>query len=143
MSLSVDTNILVYALNTRSDVHHAARRFLESISERDDVVIAENVLIELYLLIRNPTVFPAPYAADEATAVCRRFRSNPHWRVIECRPVMDRVWGAVAAAKFPRRRIIDLRLGFTLLAAGVSEFATRNADDFADIGFTRVFDPLA
>lgn len=76
MSLSVDTNIFVYALNRNSDVHASARTFLGILAARTDVVIAEQALVELYLLIRNPTVFPNPYPAAEAVRVCRDLRGN-------------------------------------------------------------------
>jgi predicted nucleic acid-binding protein len=76
MRLSVDTNTFVYAQNRNSDVHESARTFLESIAARTDVVIAEQALVELYLLIRNPTVFPNPYPAAEAVRVCRDFHGN-------------------------------------------------------------------
>lgn len=142
MSLSVDTNILVYALNENSDVHGPARSFLESLEPRTDVVIAELTLVELYLLIRNPTIFPNPYPAPEAVEACRAFARNPNWRVVECRPVMERVWGVASEGDFARRRIIDARLAFTLRAAGVTEFATRNTVHFEGFGFDRVFDPL-
>lgn len=142
MSLSVDTNIFVYALNRSSDVHESARTFLEILAARTDVVIAEQALVELYLLIRNPTVFPNPYPAAEAAGICHEFRTNPSWRIVECRPVMERVWDVAGKSDFARRRIIDARLAFTLRAAGVTEFATRNAADFAGFGFKRVFDPL-
>ena len=142
MALSVDTNILVYALNQDSDVHELARGFLESLAPRTDVVIAEPALVELYLLIRNPTIFPNPYPAAQAVDACRTFARNPNWRIVECRPVMERVWDAAGEPDFARRRVIDARLAFTLRAAGVTEFATRNTDHFADFGFERVFDPL-
>ena len=89
-----------YALNEDSDVHEPARRFLESLAPRTDVV------------------------------------------VVECRPVMERVWGVAREADFARRRIIDARLAFTLRSAGVTEFATRKTAHFAGFGFERVFDPL-
>ena len=142
MSLSVDTNILVYALNEDSDVHEQARGFLESLAPRTDVVIAELTLVELYLLIRNPTVFPNPYPAPEAVKACRAFTRNPNWRIVESRPVMERVWGVASEGEFARRRIIDARLALTLRAAGVTEFATRNAAHFTGFGFERVFDPV-
>jgi toxin-antitoxin system PIN domain toxin len=142
MSLSVDTNIFVYALNRNSDVHASARTFLENLAARTDVIIAEQALVELYLLIRNPTVFPNPYPATEAAGICHGFRTNPNWRIVECRPVMERVWDVAGKRDFARRRIIDARLAFTLRAAGVTEFATRNTGDFAGFGFQRVFDPL-
>jgi len=40
------------------------------------------------------------------------------------------------------RRIIDTRLGLTLLHHGVSEFATTNKKDFAGLGFQRLWNPL-
>ncbi len=82
MSLSVDTNIIVYALNQDSDVHEPARRFLESLAPRTDVVIAELTLVELYLLIRNPTIFPNPYPAPQAVEVCRAFSRKSNWRIV-------------------------------------------------------------
>ena len=143
MALAVDTNILVHALNIRSDRHGQARDFLTSIADRKDVVISEHVLVELYLLVRNPAVFSKPYTADAAVSACKRFRSNPNWRVVECRGVMDQVWRHAGATEFARRRIIDLRLGLTLRSAGVTEFATCNTRHFEGLGFDRVFDPFA
>jgi uncharacterized protein len=140
---SIDTNILVYALNRDSDVHEQAREYVSSLSSRTDVVLAEQSLVELYLLIRNPAVFARPLPAGEAAAVCRRYRSNPNWRIVECRPIMDRVWELAADRNFARRRIIDARLGLTLVAAGVTEFATRNTGDFEGFGFKRVYDPFS
>lgn len=142
LALSIDTNIFVYALNKDSDVHEQARSFLRQASIRSDVVISELVLVELYLLIRNPTVFPHPYDAPGAAAACQSFRTNPSWQIVECRPVMKRVWHHASRPGFPRRRIIDLRLAYTLHAAGVDTFATRNVSDFTDLELFHVFDPL-
>jgi len=141
-AISVDANILVYSLNQDCDVHEPARLFMHQLATRTDVVIADQTLVELYLLIRNPAVFSHPYEAGAASEVCHRFRSNPRWRLIECRPIMNDVWSIASRDEFPRRRIIDVRLGLTLVSAGVTEFATRNIDDFVGLGFLRVFDPL-
>ena len=87
-------------------------------------------------------IFPDPYPALDAVEACRAFGRNPNWRIVECRPVMERVWDVASAPDFTRRRIIDARLAFTLRAAGVTEFATRNTDHFAGFGFDRIFDPV-
>jgi len=142
MALAIDTDIFVYALNSDSDVHEQARSFVLEAAGRDDVVVAELVLVELYLLIRNPAVFPRPYSATEAADACLRLRQNPRRQVVECRPVMSQVWSDIAQAQFARRRIIDVRLARTLRAAGVRRFATRNVADFADLGLFQAFDPL-
>ena len=140
---SVDANIIVYALNADMVEHGAAQGFLRELAERDDVVIAEQTLVEVYLLVRNPTVFKRPFSAEEAVAVCRRYRQNPRWQVVECESVMEQVWRDAGRAGFARRRIIDARLGHTLRTAGVREFATSNVDHFQDCGFSRVWDPIS
>ncbi len=140
--ISVDANIMVYALNENMPEQQRAWNLLLDLSARDDVVIAEQVLVEVYLLIRNPVVFPRPCSSEDAAQVCQVFRSNPRWRLVDCAPVMDDVWRHAAAPSFARRRIIDARLALTLRAAGVTEFATQNAKDFAEFGFDRVWDPL-
>jgi uncharacterized protein len=141
--LSVDTNIIVFSLNRSMAQHVPARRLMEELASRDDVAIAEQVLVEVYLLVRNPAVFAQPYPAQEAVAACQAYRANPRWRLIDCEPVMDDVWRRAGSAAFARRRIIDTRLAFTLRAAGVTEFATHNVADFDGFGFDRVWDPLS
>jgi toxin-antitoxin system PIN domain toxin len=141
--ISFDTNIVIYALNKTALEHVRAYAFLTELAGEDRVVIAEQTLVEVYLLIRNPSVFPNPYSPAEAAAVCQAYRANPNWKLVECEPVMAEVWKHAADPGFARRRIIDTRLALTLLRAGVKEFATRNVKDFRIFGFDRVWDPTA
>jgi hypothetical protein len=73
--------------------------------------------------------------------MCRDYRSNPHWRLIENAPVMEGVWPVAGQMGFARRRIIDLRLARTLQHHGVTELATANVKDFEGLGFGRVWNP--
>lgn len=107
------------------------------------MVIAELVLVELYLALRNPAIMATPLDAAGAVAECQWFRMHPRWALVEQADVMDDVWKDAAGRDFARRRIIDARLARTLLAHGVTEFATANARDFQDFGFARVWNPLA
>jgi len=141
--ISVDTNILLYAQNSDCPEHPAAHQFLTDIADRDDVAICELVLVEFYLLLRNPAVLSSPLPGSQAVAVCRAFRTNPNWRLIENAPIMSRVWEGAQAESFARRRIIDLRLALTLQHHGVDEFATANLKDFQGVGFERVWNPVA
>jgi toxin-antitoxin system PIN domain toxin len=140
--ISVDTNILLYAQNADCPEHGAAWAFLEEIGPRQDVAICELVLVELYLLLRNPAVVKQPLEPGEAAEVCRGYRSNPRWRLIDSAPVMERVWDAAGGPEFARRRIIDLRLALTLQHHGVTELATANVKDFEGLGFARVWNPV-
>lgn len=143
MKISFDTNIVVHACNHASPVQPVAVQFLESLALRSDVVVSEFILVELYLKLRNGKIFPDPMTAPEAAAVCQAFRSNAHWELTSDAPIMDEVWKRAKKEDFAIRRIVDLRLGLSLVRHGVSEFATANTKDFSDVGFARVWNPLA
>ncbi len=140
--LSLDTNILVYAQNSDCQEHVRAFAFVADCADRDDIAICELVLVELYLLLRNPAVISTPLPAAEAASVCRSYRRNPRWRLVENAPVMNDVWGHASEESFARRRIIDARLALTLRHHGVTELATANVKDFNGFGFERVWNPL-
>ena len=140
--IGIDTNILIYARATGSPWKKEAGAFLEGLAADTDVVVAELILVEYYMALRNPAVFSPPLGAKEAAAECRIFRHHPSWALVEHADVMDRVWREAAKAGCSRRRIIDIRLAFTLQAHGVTQFATANTKDFAGLGFDRVWNPL-
>ncbi len=140
--IGIDTNILIYARVTASPWQAAAITFLENLATNPNVVIAEYVLVEFYLALRNPAVVSVPLEPGEAVTECGMFRRHPCWAVGEEVPVMDRVWKEASQPGFARRRIIDARLAFTLQAHGVTEFATVNVKDFQAFGFQRVWNPL-
>ena len=141
--ISIDTNVLLFSLNRDCPEHPAARRFIEACAGRADVAIAELVLLELYVLLRNPAVVSRPLEAGDAAELCQSFRRHPRWAVVDATDVMERVWAAAARPGVARRHVLDARLANTLLDHGVSELATRNTRDFEGFGFARVFDPVA
>lgn len=140
--ISVDTNILLYAYNLDSPEQERAYRFLCDLSPREDVLICDLVLVELYILLRNPAVIEHPLTAGEATEVCRSYRRHPKWRLVENAPVMETVWELAGHHEFPRRRIFDARIALTLLHHGTTELATANTKDFQTFSFQRIWNPL-
>jgi len=142
--ISCDTNILYAAYNESSPEHTAAYTFIHEHRTNPEFVLCEQVLMEFYCLLRNPSLKMA-LSAEEAVQVVHAFRTNPKWRVVDMilqhREGMNRVWKKAAERNFAYRRIFDLRLAETLISNGVDMFATRNLKDFADCGFKRVFDP--
>ena len=143
MKISFDTNIAVYACNESCPEQAAAVEFLNSLSLRQDVVVSEFMLVELYLKLRNGRIFHDPMTAAEAVAVCQGFRSNANWELVNDGPEMDFVWEQAAKRDFAVRRIVDLRLGLSLVKFGVTDFATANIKDFQGMGFVKVWNPLA
>ena len=143
--VSCDTNILFAASSPEDAKHEPARAFIEAHADDSHFAIAEQVLVELYCLLRSPVVQKRPLSASEAVAVISAYRHNPAWTVIDIPPtpeVMNAVWRRAAAKNFARRRIHDVRLAETLKHWGVDEFHTRNTRDFADLGFRILSNPL-
>ncbi len=140
--ISIDTNILLYAQNKDCREHPAAYNFVLECSLRDDLLLCELVLVELYVLLCNPSVIKRPLSSAQAVEVCQIYRQNPKWRLVENAPVMAAVWEQANRSNFPRRRIFDLRLALTLRHHGVTDLATANTRDFKDFGLNRVWNPL-
>ena len=141
--LSFDTNIAVHAANTTSPLHQRAYDFIASLGARGDVAVCELLLAEVYLKLRNERIFKKPLAASQAAAVCRTYRQNRSWMLVDSAPVMDEVWRFSATRGFAFRRIIDYRLALTLIHHGVRELATTNMKVFQELGFDRVSNPLS
>lgn len=140
--LGIDTNILAYARLSDSCWHAKAAEFLDDLADRQDVVISEHVLLELYLLLRNETIISPPLSAAAAVAEVQVLRTHPHWQLVDAADVMKNVWPLAAMEGFARRRIVDIRLAKTMQAHGVRDFATTNTKDFEGLGFRRVWNPL-
>ena len=144
--LSLDTNILLPAVETRNPAHGQAAGFLDSLQLRDDVAICELMLLELYCLLRNPVVLVKPLSANAAVEVCEAFRHHPRWQLIglpaDGRAFHDGLWPRLREHSFARRRAFDWRAALALLQQGVTEFATVNEKDFRGFGFKRVWNPL-
>ena len=144
--MSCDTNVLFAAVNPDDANHAIACEFLNDHANDSNFVLAEQVLVELYALLRNPTIQRKPLSAKEAVAVVGSFRRNPSWAIVDVPSdpsVMGEVWHMAARQNFARRRIHDVRLGMTLKYWNVDEFYTRNVRDFGDVGFQRLADPFA
>ena len=102
------------------------------------------MLLEVYSLLRNPTLCPRPLDSIDAAAVISSLRQHPVWRRIDyTSAVANDLWTLAAQPAFPYKRIYDARLALTLRHHGVTEFATRNTKDFQGFGFKLVWDPLA
>ncbi|MCX6937501.1 MAG: PIN domain-containing protein [Verrucomicrobia bacterium] len=144
---SIDTNLLFYALQVTCPEHTRARDFLNAQTTRTDFALCELVLTELYVQLRNPATARQPLTPEAAVALIQRFRTHPTWSLLDYpgydSGAADALWQHAAAPQFARRRIYDARLALTLRHHGVTEFATANVKDFADFGFTRVWNPLA
>jgi toxin-antitoxin system PIN domain toxin len=142
--ISVDTNVLLYSLNPDSIWHEAAVRFLRKNLGVPTVRVAitDYVLVELYVLLRNPAVMAKALTAKAARDLVTAYWDVPNVLRIENANVMDEVWRLAGSRDFARRRVFDARLALTLRHGGVTQFATANVNDFEGWGFEKVWNPL-
>jgi len=142
--LTVDTNLLIHAADPDSPHHECARDFFYEVDAGgEEFVLCELVLVELYMQLRNPAIFPRPYTAKESAAYCQALKRNPAWRCVDYDPlVAPKLWQWAMTSKAGFRQIIDARIAFTLLHHGVTRFATANVKHFKEFGFAKVWNPL-
>ena len=140
--ISFDTNLLFPSLEPSHPDHTGARAFIQSLP-KDGAAICELVLVEVYVLTRNPAMCGRPLDGPSAVALIRTLRTNPDWRLIDYPGgLMEEVWNYASEPRFARRRVFDARLALTLRHHGVSQFATANVKDFQGFGFEKVWNPL-
>ena len=141
---SLDTNILLYSLNADCPEYDKSRECVNSaLDNPDEFIIAEQVFLELYSLLRNPKVMEKPLKAGQAFDAVRFFRESSGWEhcVFES-SFFETLSRFLGDPLFPARRTFDAILAVTLSLNGVRTFYTRNVKDFKDIGLFKVVDPV-
>jgi len=141
---SLDTNILLYALNKDCSEHAVCRDLVNTaVKEGELWVMADQIWFELYRLIRNPAVLEKPLNAENAASMVKWYRENTGWLHCAWEPSMMKdlspLW---ARNSFSSKKSFNLILAITLKSHGVKEFYTRNTRDFESLGFFDVCNPL-
>lgn len=141
---SLDTSILLYAINRDCAEHESCRTLVaEALDAPNDWVIADQLWFELYRLLRHPSVLQRPLDAATAANTVAWYRDKSGWQQCAWSPAqMPRLHAQWAQQDFPARRTFDAVLALTLRSNGVTRFYTRNVRDFAGAGFAAVVDPV-
>lgn len=141
---SIDTNLLVHALDQSSPLHAKAFPIYERfLTERNSWLITDQTLFELYRALRNPAVFRRPLSTGQATHLIEQLRA--HGAAAHC-AYDAKLWPRVMdlLRRFPDRKgilVFDATVAVTLHARGVVKFYTRNVRDFREFGLFEVIDP--
>lgn len=141
---SLDTNILVYAVNRGCVEHERARLVYEAMLEHpSEWMVCDQVLFEFYRALRNPRILERPLNHADALRQIRFLREESG--VLHC-GYDARFWGKVVDGMETSDRashhVFDRILAITLLGNGVTTFYTRNQRDFAEFGFQRLVNPV-
>lgn len=141
---SLDTNILIYAVNSGCVEHERAKRVYESmLKDPSQWILSDQVLFEFYRGLRNARILERPLNHQEALRQIEFLRE--HSGVQHC------AYEAVFWNDFMKgfrddpsksSHIFDRILAITLRKNGVSTFYTRNTKDFAEFGFKSMVNPI-
>ncbi|MBA4386728.1 MAG: VapC toxin family PIN domain ribonuclease [Verrucomicrobia bacterium] len=141
---SLDTNILLYAMNADCPEHQQALTVMEEMLRAPSQwIIADQVLLEYYRLVRNPAVLAQPLDATTAACQIQYFREKAGCAHCSYETAMwPRLSSLLQSPSFPARRTFDAVLAVTLKAHGVKRLFTRNVADFEPLGWFEVVDPI-
>ncbi len=143
---SLDTNLLLVALDESASGHHRAYGlYRQMFEQRGAWVVADQTLFELYRGLRNPKVVRNPLPTEDALEVLSDIRDRSHaMHVAYDISLWKKVVGLLRDR--PERKgllVFDACLAVTLHARGVRRFYPRNVRDFEPLGLFEVVDPLA
>ena len=134
--LLVDTNVLIYALNSSAKKHERALRFMQENHLR--IVLAQQNILEMQRVMTH-TTFPQPMTSLQAANVSAYLEKT--YRVLSPRRSTISIHNQLLQTyMLSGNRIFDLYLVATALSHGVSHIATYNTKDFEDIEEISLFD---
>ena len=141
---SLDTNILIYAVNQGCTEHDRARQVYEAMLESPaEWIVCDQVLFEFYRALRNRRILERPLGPSAALHQIRFLREESG--VLHCgydTRFWEKIVGAMAGSDPVSSHIFDRILAITLLGNGVTTFHTRNTRDFAEFPFQHLVNPI-
>ena len=144
MSFSLDANLLLYASDSASPHHDAARSFVGQCTAGPELLYLGWPTIMAYLRIAtHGRVFDAPLSPAEAKQNIEALLARPHVRLISEKEGFWATWSEVTANMVVRGTLVpDAHLAALLKQHGVRTFYT-NDWDFLRFDFLNVRFPLA
>ncbi len=137
MSVTIDTNVLLYAANASDPAHAAARRLIERLARGPELLyLFWPALMGFLRIATSAAVFPAPLAPDEALEMISELVDRPHVRTPAEQSGFLETYRETAPAGTRGRLVPDAHLAALMRQHGVRTIYTR------DRGF-RVFDGIA
>lgn len=134
----IDSNILVYALNTTSPKHQASRLFLHS--RITEAVIAHQNILEVTRVLTHP-MFQSKISIKAAARAMEQVAKS--MKVIY--PNEDTIWiyrELLTKYSLEGNRVFDVYLAATALSNGITEIATDNDKHFRVFEEIKVINPF-
>jgi hypothetical protein len=138
----IDANLLLYAYNSSSEHHRAARLWIERVfSSAEPVGLAWVAILAFLRIVTNPRALPKPLSERDAVAVVDQWLRVPAVRVFDPGP---RHWtilsGLIRNGQVRGPLMIDACLAAIAIEHGL--VLCTNDRDFSRFDGLRVFNPL-
>lgn len=129
----IDTNILVYALDTESPFHLKAIDFVNGTARGElEIGISPQVVGELYATITNPRKASHPLSPNEAIDVIKSiWEAENIRRIFPKQETLELTLDLVKRYQLKSLDFFDAQIVATMLDNGVSTIYTVNEGDFA------------
>ena len=129
MSVTVDTNVLLYASNADDPLHRDARELIDRLARGPELLYLFWPTIMGYLRIAtHPAIFPNPVAPERAMAAISSLLERPTVRTeAEGRGFWE-AYGAVASRDTRGNHVPDAHVAALMTAHGVAVIYTRDRD---------------
>jgi toxin-antitoxin system PIN domain toxin len=143
MSVTVDTNILVYATDTGSDVGEAARELIERLARGPDLLyVFWPALMGFIRVATHPTINERPLTPAEAVSSVAALLARPHVRAPGEGTDFLKIYESTAPPMTRGRQVPDAHIAALMRQHGVSMIYTRDRA-FRRFDGIRVEDPFA
>ncbi len=134
----IDSNILVYAINTLSSKHQKAKAFLQS--EQNNLVVAHQNILESLRVLTHPK-FLNPMSVTKALKALNNIAGN--LRIIHANnSTYYLVLELIKKYHLKSDIVFDAYLVATALSNGVDTIVTDNIKDFKKFKEIKVFNPF-
>jgi toxin-antitoxin system PIN domain toxin len=144
MTVLVDTNILIYAVDTEAREHRKANAFIEEQRAGDGFCVTWSVLYEFLRIVTHPRVFTRPLEPRTAAGFVLALAEAPRVDILVETPQHHRFLTQVLDHAPPLRGSVyhDAHIAALMLEHGVSRIATADRH-FRLFPFLDVIDPTA
>lgn len=136
-----DTNILVYAHNFDSTLHHYALNKVKDVIEgRLKGVLAQQNLLEFYSIITDHKRVPNPLSPKEARELIKNYLHSPFEIIFPNKETGEILLSLSQENNIKNGGIFDVYLAATCVSNNVKTILTSNIKDFKNLTVLRVID---
>ncbi len=136
----VDSNILIYAINTSSPKNRLAREFIKTSFRNSQLYLAQQNITESLRILTHKK-FPHPWPIEDAVNQISKFTD----KVLIISPNIKTLFyflEIVKKTKITGNKIFDAYLAATALSNNIDTIATDNIKDFSIFKEVKVINPF-